>query len=71
MKGYSIGFGTDYLKVNSVYGTITIDCQLPNDEDKAAIEQLIELGAKLQALRVRKAKRKVQRLTQLGRSNHG
>ncbi len=64
---YNIYFGEDGLKVNGVLGDIKVAIPKPSQRDKAAVEALIELGARIQMIRLRRAKKEVKEVMDYGK----
>ncbi len=63
---YNIYFGEDGLKVSSPLGSIEVNIPKPSQEDVAAVEALIKLGARIQMIRLRRAKKEVKEVMDYG-----
>jgi hypothetical protein len=57
---YSIYFGLDGLKVSSDQGEVFMKVLKPSQGDRATVVALIELGARIQMARLRRAKKEVK-----------
>ena len=57
---YNIYFSTDGLKVSSSHGSVFVKIPKPSQEDREAVNALIELGARIQMARLRRARKEVK-----------
>ena len=64
---YNVYFGTDGLEVSGSLGKVDIRIPKPSQKDKAAVEALIELGARIQMVRLRRAKKEVKEIMDFGK----
>jgi hypothetical protein len=57
---YRIYSGSDGLEVSSPQGKVFVKVPQPSQEDRATVNALIELGARIQMARLRRARKEVK-----------